>query len=147
ADPESARKHYTTDPKLDTNDWRSIEAPKAWEGAGLADFDGLVWFRTVVDLPATLAGKPISLALGQVRDTDITWFNGTLVGCNQMKGNFRNYQIDGALVKPGKNLLTVAILNTSGPGGFVGDPRNMIIRQADDQKGVPINGTWQAKPG
>ena len=146
-DPDSERKHYATDPNLDASDWRSLEVPKPWAEAGLADFDGLVWFRTAVDLPAAWAGKPLALALGQIHDTDITWFNGTLVGCNQMKGSFRNYQIDAALVKPGKNVLTVAILNTNGPGGFVGDPRNMVIRQADDQKSVPINGNWQAKPG
>lgn len=147
ADPESARNHYATDPHLNTSDWQTIEVAQGPGKARRTNLEGFVWLRTAVDLPAAWAGKPISLVLGQINGTDITWLNGALVGCTQTTGTQRNYQIDGALVKPGFNFLTVAILNSKGPGGFAGDWRNMVIRQADDQNGVPINGMWQAKPG
>jgi sialate O-acetylesterase len=48
-------------------------------------------------------------------------------------------------VKPGKNLLVVAVLNTNGPGGFCGDPRNMLLRSTAHTNRVALSGTWKAK--
>ena len=145
-DPESARKHYSSDPALATNDWQAIPVPKPWDEAGLTNVDGLVWFRRSVEIPAAWAGHPVTLALSQIRSTDITWFNGHLVGVNQMKGSHRTYQIDGEWVKPGPNLLVVALLNTNGPGGFCGEARNMVVRAGADSQPVALSGTWQVKP-
>ena len=146
-DPESVRKHYTSDPSLPTNDWQAITVPKPAEEVGLTNVDGLVWFRRSVEIPAAWAGQPISIALSQIRSTDMTWLNGQLVGVNQIKGHARTYQIAGELVKPGPNLLVVAVLNTDGPGGFCGAPRSMVIRSATDAQLVALSGTWQAKQG
>lgn len=145
-DPESARKRYTSDPDLNTSDWRDMPVPQCWEEGGLSNFDGLVWFRKGVDIPAAWAGKPVKIALGSINDTDITWFNGALVGCNQMKGSYRHYVIDGALVKPGSNLLTVAVFNTNGPGGFSSRPQHMLMTSAETEKGVGLSGTWKVRP-
>ena len=78
-------------------------------------------------MPKEWAGKDLRLSLSIINDTDITWFNGTLIGCKQIKGTSRTYVIDGRLVKPGKNLLAVAILNREGPGGFCSAPPNMVL--------------------
>ena len=78
----------------------------------LKDFDGLVWFRHVVDIPESWRGKDLQLGLSVVHDMDVTWFNGTILGAKQTRG-IRNYLIDASLVKPGKNLLVSAIVNTS----------------------------------
>ena len=145
-DPQSARQKYASDPPLDTTDWLDMIVPGPWEEAGLSDFDGLVWFRRAIDVPADWAGKDLLLQLSVINDIDVTWFNGTLVSCRQTGGT-RNYKLDARLVKPGKNLLTVAILNREGPGGFCSAPRNMALRQvADANKVVRIHGTWNAKP-
>jgi len=143
-DPASVKQGYVADPRLNTSDWQDIAVPKAWE-EGMPDFDGLVWFRTEVEVPETWVGKPVALNLGQINDTDITWFNGALVGINQMKGNFRRYQVDAALVKPGRNILTVAVINKAGPGGFCGLPPHMTMRSAADPKEIALAGTWKAK--
>ncbi len=146
-DPESAKKQITSDPNLNTADWMDMAVPKPWEEAGLSNFDGMVWFRTVVDIPAAVAGKPAVLALGSIRDTDITWLNGTLVGCNQNKGSYRRYRINGALLKPGRNLLVVAVVNINGPGGFSGEPRGMMLNSEAASTNVHLAGIWKARPG
>jgi sialate O-acetylesterase len=144
-DPASARLKYASDPNLDTNDWRDIVVPKPWEEAGLPDFDGLVWFRHSVDVPEEWNGKDLLLQLSVVNDTDVTWLNGKLLAATQLKG-IRNYVIDKSLVKPGKNLLTVAVLNSSGPGGFCSSPNNMALRPVmGGDKPVRLAGTWKAK--
>lgn len=148
-DPASARRKYIADLDLATDDWLDIAVPKPWQDAGLPDFHGLVWFRHWIDVPETWAGKELRLALSIINDTDITWLNGTLIGCKQIKGNVRTYVIDGRLVKPGKNLLTVAILNKEGPGGFCSAPTNMALQPASagGEKLLRLAGTWKAKAG
>jgi sialate O-acetylesterase len=147
ADPESARRRYASDPALDTSDWRDLPSPRPLEEAGLTNFDGLVWFRTWVAIPESWAGRPVSLALGQVSDIDILWVNGTLAGCNQVKDSWRRYTLDGGLLKPGSNLLTVAVLNTGGPGGFRSQPRQMLMTAAGAPGGVGLGGAWKFRAG
>ncbi|QDU27353.1 Glycosyl hydrolases family 2, sugar binding domain [Anatilimnocola aggregata] len=146
-DPESAKKKYTSDPELDTSDWQEIDVPQPWEEAGLGDFDGLVWFRHHLEIPAEWAGEDLLLQLSVIKDFDIVWLNGKLLASSQLKGNTRNYTIEGSRVKPGKNLLTVAILNQEGPGGFCSMPSNMALRSVKRPAEKPLRpaGKWKAK--
>ena len=146
-DPASAKQHYTSAPTADTSDWKDMPVPKPWKEAGLTNFNGLVWFRTSVEIPAATAGKPVTLALSQIAGNDITWFNGRLVGVTQMSSHPRAYQIDGELVKPGKNLLVVAVVSTNASAGFCGEGRNMTVRSATDKTSIPLAGMWQVKAG
>jgi sialate O-acetylesterase len=57
-----------------TGDWKKMEVPGFWEKSGLAGFDGAVWFRRELELPASWAGKPLELNLGKIDDSDITYF-------------------------------------------------------------------------
>ena len=148
-DPASAAKKYSSDPNLDTSDWVDVAVPKPWEETGVAelkDFDGLVWFRHLVDIPATWSGKDLMLGLSVVHDADVVWFNGSVIGSKQSAG-IRNYVVDAALVKPGRNLLVAAIVNAKGPGGFCSQPSNMSLRPVTNPgtNQVRIAGTWKAK--
>ncbi|GDY23691.1 9-O-acetylesterase [Verrucomicrobiota bacterium] len=150
-DPPSAAKEYASDPNLDTSDWLDIAVPKPWEETGIAelkDFDGMVWFRHTVDIPATWSGKDLLLVLSVVHDADVVWFNGTVLGSKGTPG-LRNYLVDASLVKPGKNLLAAAIVNAKGPGGFCSHASNITLRPAVNPgtNQVRIAGTWKAKRG
>ncbi|MCE9532533.1 MAG: 9-O-acetylesterase [Planctomycetes bacterium] len=145
-DPVSAQKKYATDPDLDTSDWKETAIPKPWQDAGFPDFNGLVWFRHTIEIPKTWVGQELRLHLSIINDSDITWFNGKLIGCHQIKGSNRVYTIAPDLVKAGKNLLTVAILNKEGPGGFCSNPGNMVILpKSGAEKPIALAGTWKAK--
>jgi sialate O-acetylesterase len=148
-DPASARLKYTSDPDLKTNDWLDLAVPRPWQDAGLPGFHGLVWFRHWIDVPPGWAGNALKLSLSIINETDITWLNGTLIGCQQVKGNARTYAVAGPLVKPGKNLLTVAVLSKEGPGGFCSAPTNMALLppQARGDKPLRLSGVWKAKAG
>lgn len=148
-DPPSAAKKYSSNPNLDTSDWLDIAVPKPWEETGVAelkDFDGLVWFRHTVDIPESWRGRDLALGLSVINDADVVWFNGTVIGSRQLPG-IRNYIVDAALVKPGKNLLVAAIVNAKGPGGFCSQPANMSLRPAVNPgtNQVRLAGTWKAK--
>ncbi len=146
ADPDSAAKKYSSAADLDVSSWQDIEVPKPWNAAGLGDFQGLVWFRTKIDLPQDWTGNDLKLQLSVVCGTDLVWWNGTLVGASQMNG-IKAYSIDRRLVRPGKNLLVTAIVNREGPSGFVSAPQNMSLTRVGksaDQR-VKIAGTWKAR--
>ncbi len=71
-----------------------------------------------LDLPATAAGKPLQLSLGAVDDWDMTYFNGKLVGRGRIFDQQRDYRVDGNLVKGGKNVITVEVIDNAGGGGI-----------------------------
>lgn len=90
------------------------------------DNDGEAVFRKEIDIPANEAGKDMVLALGALDDFDSTYFNGVEVGHVDIKtANWRqtprNYAVPAALVKAGRNVITVRLFNGFGDGGFVGN--------------------------
>ncbi|MCE9603431.1 MAG: hypothetical protein K8U03_00855 [Planctomycetia bacterium] len=150
-DPNSARLRYASAVDLNHDDakagaWREIEVPKPWEEAGFSGFDGLAWFRRTLDIPQDWIGDDLKLQLSLINDVDVVWFNGTLIGSTQLKGS-RNYVIDRKLVKPGANLLSVAILNHTGPGGFCSLPQHMNLVPMNKKTTTTIRpaGTWKGK--
>jgi sialate O-acetylesterase len=145
-DPESARLNYASSATTPGDGWRDIEVPKPWEDAGFAGFDGLAWFRRSVDVPQDWVGGDLRLHLSIVNDVDVVWFNGRLIGCTQIQGG-RNYIVPREHVKPGENLLSVAVLNRKGPGGFCSGPSNMFIGSTSPNFAqlIRLAGTWQGK--
>lgn len=131
--------------------WRSLELPQLWEDAGqeLGKLDGAVWFKKELDLPAEWAGKPLRLELGPIDDMDITWFNQEEIGSHQAMGQHaveRTYDIPASLVKEGKNVLVVKVMDLGGGGGFRGAPEAMQLRPAaEDAPAMSLAGRWAYK--
>ena len=123
------------------SDWRTMALPNAWEWQGLENFDGIVWFQKVVDIPARWAGKALTLKVGKVDDIDITWFNGTKVGETDGYWIARNYTVPAELVKAGKAVITVKVKDGSGQGGICGDATDLSIGIGDDV--VSLAGDWR----
>lgn len=94
--------------------WGKMPVPSLWENNVLPGFDGIVVMQFELDLPATAAGKPLQLCLGAVDDWDMTYFNGKLVGSGRIFDQQRDYRVDGNLVKGGKNVITVEVIDNAG---------------------------------
>jgi sialate O-acetylesterase len=138
-------------PSLDFNDsnWPSMVLPTAFETV-IGDFDGAVWFRKMIELPGTMAGKDLILSLGPIDDMDRTYFNGKLVGTTETSGFWstdRIYEIPASLVKAGTNQISVRVLDTQGGGGIYGKPEKMFLSLKGNAKvKVPLNGEWKYQP-
>ena len=52
-------RHYTRLKQIYQVSWRTMAIPNMWEDGGLSDFDGLVWFRRHLNIPAAWAGKDL----------------------------------------------------------------------------------------
>ncbi|MDE6563669.1 MAG: 9-O-acetylesterase [Muribaculaceae bacterium] len=120
-------------------EWGKMPLPGIWENSVLPGFDGLVWIQRELELPAEAAGKPLALEVGVVDDLDDTYFNGVRVGGYENPGQSRVYEVPGNLVKAGKNVITVKIVDFMGEGG-VKDGSKMAA--AVDGKTYPLNGEW-----
>lgn len=98
--------------------WKIMPVPSLWENNVMPGFDGIVVMQFELDLPATAAGKPLQLCLGAVDDWDLTYFNGKFVGSGRIFDQQRDYHVAGNLVKGGKNVITVEVIDNAGGGGI-----------------------------
>ncbi len=129
----------------DFNDaaWRSMTLPGDWEGKGFPDFDGVMWFRRSVDVPARWAGRDLHLDLGDIDDQDTTYWNGALVGTTDVFQQERHYTIPGAQVKAGRSVIAVRVLDTGGGGGLSGPALSMT----SGAEKVSLDGVWKVHQG
>jgi sialate O-acetylesterase len=125
----AATKWYS--PEFTPADWKTMSLPILWEGAGLPDYDGIVWFRKEITLPATEAGKELTLSLATIDDADSTWFNGVVVGSTNGYNVARKYTVPGNLVKAGKNVITVRVVDTGGGGGIYGENKDLQLTSGE----------------
>jgi len=138
-------------PASDYNDskWPSMKLPVAFETV-IGDFDGAIWFRKSIDVPAKMTGKDLILSLGPIDDMDRTYFNGKLVGGLEGSGFWqtdRIYTVPGALVKAGPNIISVRVLDTQGGGGLFGTPEKMKLSLKNDPKQlISLSGDWKYQP-
>lgn len=122
------------------SEWKRMDLPGYWEGKGLKDFDGVVWFQREIEIPAAWANKEVKLSLGMIDDEDITYYNGVEIAKTQGHNSPRNYTIPTNLVKPGKGVITIRVTDTGGEGGVHGDAESLFA-QANGQT-VSLAGEW-----
>ncbi|HEY6475852.1 MAG TPA: sialate O-acetylesterase [Polyangia bacterium] len=179
ADPEAARRAYEakleiwfaandagsvvgklwSDPALDAADWKTMTLPTLWEDAGEPDLNGVVWFRKSFNLPAKAANAAAELQLGMVDDIDTTWVNGVKVGATVGYNVVRKYAVPAGVLKPGRNVVAVRVLDTGGGGGIWGEEKLQLVFKGRPGVGlqtaslgpalklVPLAGPWQYRIG
>ena len=130
-------------PAFDDSAWQTIALPGYWEGKGFPNFDGVMWFRRTVDVPANWVGRDLKLNLGGIDDSDTTYWNGVTVGATNDHQKARNYTVPGAQVKAGRNTIVVRALDTGGDGGFSGPALSM--QSGNDT--VSLDGAWKVRQG
>ena len=135
-----------TNSNLDVSDWDTMNLPTLWEKAGHEKLDGTVWFRKEVNIPASMAGKEITLQLGPINDRDITWFNGVEVGRMRGVSVPRNYKVPASLVKSGKNVIVVRVFDMGAKGGIWGKPEQLQIIDNFNNK-ISLAGLWAYQIG
>ena len=117
----------------DFNDaaWKSMKVPGLMQEQDLPGFSGLVWFRKTIDIPAGWAGKDLILNLGVIDDNDFTYFNGIQIGHTEGWMAPRSYKIPKELVKKGKAVIAVRVMDTGGTGGINGSPESISLHLSD----------------
>ncbi len=152
ARPETAAGDTPWQPNPGDATWLPAPATLgAWERWGvpaLADYNGMVWYRSQVTLTAAQAAQGATLELGPVDETDMTWVNGVEVGSQYAPGQARSYPLPPGLLKAGTNHVVINVLDTWADGGLGGPASAYALRFGDGTR-VALDARWQyrAAPG
>ncbi|NQU85940.1 MAG: sialate O-acetylesterase [Mariniphaga sp.] len=147
---EPADKGLAESPKWYENDyrpkgWHPINIPGYWEDQGVKNLNGVVWYRREIEVPESMLGVPVKLFMGRIIDADFVYVNGQQVGNITYQYPPRRYVIPAGVLKQGKNIIVIRVINNGGKGGFV--PDKPYFMTANDQEEVDLKGTWQYKVG
>ena len=135
-------------PALNDFDWAQLTVPGKWQDEGWP-FNGAVWFRRTVEIPADWVGQDLEIYLGVVDDFDHTFVNGTLVGSMGKEtpnwwSTARYHTVPAALVTATTLHLAVRVFDIWGEGGILG---NASLRLLNNPNAKPrmLTGRWRAK--
>ena len=138
------------DPAFAAADWSKMDLPQQIETAGLL-IDGAIWFRKVLELPESWAGKELVLNLPPIDDQDVTYFNGTKIGSigRETPNSYmvaRKYVVPGSLVRSGRNVIAVRVFDSAGEGGFSrGGAMSLGPAGAAESEVMSLRGAWDYK--
>ena len=131
--------------KLDVSDWINIKLPSFWSDEGLGAFNGVVWYRKEINISTEMAGKPARLLVGRIVDSDTVYVNGVMVGTTSYQYPPRRYVIPENVLKEGKNIIVVRVVNVRGRGGFIKDKPYKVI--SENGEIIELTGEWKCKIG
>ncbi|HEY3372366.1 MAG TPA: sialate O-acetylesterase [Prolixibacteraceae bacterium] len=123
--------------------WRKINLPGTIEQLKKQPWEGVAWYRKVIEIPGSFSKEELLLHLGKVDLTDITYINGKEIGRSSINGDAsRIYKIPRGLLKKGKNSLTIRVGDMWGPGGFTGIADSLYISTTDGRQ-LSLAGEWK----
>jgi sialate O-acetylesterase len=129
---------------VDVSNWMTMNIPGYWADNVLGFVNGAVWFRKEIMLSKEMIGKPAKLLLGRIVDADSVFINGQFAGTTSYQYPPRRYMLSNTLLKEGKNVISIKVINNSGRGGFVLDkPYELVV---GDQK-IDLKGAWKYSLG
>ena len=128
-------------PDFDDSSWKTLKLPNTVQQLW-PDTNGIYWLRKTVDIPATWAGKDLTLSLGPVDDFDETYWNGEKVGSDVLWNKAREYTVPARLVSAGRTVITIRCTDDHGNGGLYGAADLLYIQGPDGQK-IRLDSEWK----
>jgi sialate O-acetylesterase len=126
---------------FDDTRWPLINIPQLWEEQNLGDIDGVVWLRKTITLNNDDIKENAIIELSKIDDDDITYINGIKVGSTNSWDTKRKYAIPSNILKGGKNVIAVRVVDNGGGGGIYGDSSDVKLTVAN--KSIPFHGKWK----
>ncbi|MFW6347945.1 MAG: sialate O-acetylesterase [Cyclonatronaceae bacterium] len=121
--------------------WHHMQVPGYWaDQPETGEVNGIAWFRRTIDLPESMAGKPMKLELGRIVDADSTFINGQFVGNTTYQYPPRWYEVPAGVLDEGENTITVKVINPAGRGGFFYDKPYELTSETDT---LDLRGRWE----
>ena len=126
--------------------WKTMKIPIAITDSEIGSYDGIIWFRKVIELPADFKGKDLQIKMGKIDLAGTFYFNGEKIGeTNWNYDEYRTLTVPGKLVKKGQNLIVIRLLDSWGKGGLLGPADSMFIRLnlPGDKVEISLVGEWK----
>ena len=138
---------------LDESDWIDARVPGYFHEHYKRWFNGAVWYRKEVEIPADWAGKDLVLEIPGVDKMDIAWFDGVEIGRTGKRyetkwhDKLRRYPIAAKLVRGGKATVVVRVWSQAYAGGIVGEAAELLLKRVDGKGEICLAGDWKSKVG
>ena len=89
----------------------------------------MVWFGCEKQLycQRLILRKSAILELSKIDDDDITYVNGIKIGSTNQWDAKRKYTIPAGILKEGKNVIAVRVVDNGGGGGIYGDAADLKL--------------------
>jgi sialate O-acetylesterase len=126
---------------FDDSKWPKLNQPQLWEQQSIGELDGVVWLRKTIVLSSLDLTKEATLELSKIDDEDITYVNGVKVGATNQYDAKRKYSISPGVLKEGKNVIAVRVVDNGGGGGIYGDATDLKLSIGNSV--IPLNGEWK----
>jgi sialate O-acetylesterase len=130
---------------FDDSKWLIVSLPQRFDYDLLPRFDGVVWFRREINIPEDVARNGITLHLGRIDDFDVTYINGKKVGSTMGVGIKRDYLLKPEMLKQGKNIIAIRVLDYWERGGFL-DPASEF-KASSGKWEQSLSGDWRMTIG
>jgi sialate O-acetylesterase len=127
----------------DDANWKTIEMPNVIKDSGVGFYEGMVWLRKKISLPASFAANAVTINLGHPEMNYSLYFNGQEICKNVWNSNpTHSYTIPASLLKSGENTIAVRIAMLWGGGGL--NPADDIYI-TDGASKISLGGKWVYK--
>jgi len=126
---------------FDDSSWPVLNQPQLWEQQSIGELDGVVWLRKTIILSSLDLTKEATLELSKIDDEDITYVNGVKVGSTSQYDALRKYIIPNGILKEGKNVIAVRVVDNGGGGGIYGDAADLKLSLGNTS--IPLSGEWK----
>lgn len=134
---------------FDDSKWREMNLPTNWENTEVGNFDGVVWFRKKITIPANWMNQNLVVELGPIDDMDETFINGNKIGGYESDSFWdkdRIYDIPASLVNDTILTIAVRVIDNQGGGGFWGVPEKLKLHPKYFNQSISLATAWKYLP-
>ncbi len=129
---------------FDDSNWDIIMVPGIWENQGYKDYNGTAWYRKEFEYDGAFDDDFLVLLAGKIDDVDQVFINGKWIGQTGHKQYFktgraghnnyhlaeRGYIFPASILKKGKNVVAIQVIDGQGTGGIYDGPLGIIEQSA-----------------
>lgn len=132
---------FFVDPGTTDDQWNNLNQPQIWEEQSLGEIDGIAWLRRTFSVNSLQAGKESVLHLSMIDDEDSTFLNGKFIGATTQWNAMRQYTIPAGLLKEGKNVIAIKVVDNGGGGGIWGKASDLKLVTGPVE--LSLAGNWK----
>ncbi|MDP2889981.1 MAG: sialate O-acetylesterase [Bacteroidota bacterium] len=126
---------------FDDSKWPALNEPQLWDKESIEELNFAVWLRKTIVLSSIDINKKATLEFSEIADEDITYVNGIKVGSTYKWDKFRKYNLPAGLLKEGKNVIAVRVVDNRGGGGIQDDAADLKFKIGENY--IPLSENWK----
>jgi len=140
--PKSKTEKTVIQSSYDDSKWTDVKMPSVLKTSGIPYYEGMIWLRKEIELPAYFNIKNAMLHLGHPEMNYTVYINGNEICKTIWNANpIQNFSVPAKFIHKGKNLLSVRMAYLWGGGGFNPPAEEMFLSDGNSQ--ISIAGNWK----